>query len=109
MEEKRKVFKKDMGDINNAICRGSDGIDITFQRLSPREFERLYKSPSHWVCTGCGDFIDESTKEEHDKCQIGKVDEKELAHFLGDFLTDDEKNVIEINDGCDDQCFISLT
>lgn len=105
---KKIMFKKNVKDIQNVSCKGSDDIYIHFQRISPTEFERMYKSPSLWVCTGCGDIVDESTQDEHRSCMIGKITEGELAQFVGDFLVDDELNVVEFNEGCDDQCYISL-
>lgn len=107
-ERQKKIFQKNIKDILNATCKGDDDIYIEFQRISPTTFERRYTSPTLWVCAGCGDVVDKHTQNDHKNCIKSKINEEDVAKFIGSFLVDDELNIVELNNGYDDQCYISL-
>lgn len=104
-----KVYKKHIKDIQNvtAFVKVED-IYTEFTRVSPTEFEKMFKSPSKWVCTGCGEYLDEENEADHRRCILSKVSEEYVTDFISEVVKDDEDNVIEINKGYDDQCYIRL-
>lgn len=104
-----KVFKKRMRDIQNITIRYGEDMYEIFTRVGVNEFERMYKSSSDWICTACGEYLNENNKDNHTQCELEHFSDEHIAQYVVDMLMDNDENVVQINEGLDDECYIALS
>lgn len=102
-------FRKHIKDIRKATIKAGD-MYTHYERVSPTKFKQSYSTDDNEViiCDKCGDFIYPGEERDHKECTYGYVDEYYVAETIVNLLEENENNIVCINEGFDDQCFIQL-
>lgn len=102
------VYKANMKNVQNcSIIQNNGTYREKLEKMSNGTYRRSFTS-SEWVCSKCGDLITRDNENEHKSCLIVYLSEYQAAQELISMLEDDEDNVVVINEGLEDQCYLTL-
>lgn len=102
------IYKANMKDVQNcSIIQNNGAYREKLMKMPDGTYQKSFTS-SEWVCGKCGDYITRDNESEHKACLTVYLSEYQAAQELITMLEDDEDNVVVINEGLEDQCYLTL-